>query len=123
MQEKLIEQFKMKTSEPKAKPIKGNKSKHERNTLGKLIANAPTRAAKWEIALHGDLPPTKIQMLAAQAVHWRSTEKLEDWQVKAKERLKQDFADLLFPALVKDDPTPFNELLEAMATLRRQITF
>ena len=114
----------MQTSEPKAKFIKGQKSRRERNTLGKLIANAPTRAAKWAIALNGGLPTTKIEALAAQAVHWRFiTEKLQDWQVKIKERLKQDFADLLFPALVKNDPAPFNELLEAMATLRREITF
>jgi hypothetical protein len=95
-----------------------------RNTLNKQISSAPTRAAKWEIALIGGLPATKIQMLATQAVHWKfSTEKLEDWQLQVKERLKQDFADLLFPALVKNDPAPFNELLEAMAKLRREISF
>jgi len=102
----------------------GETVKKKRLTLNKLIANAPTRAAKWEIALHGGFPPTKIQMLALQAVHWDfMTENLEDWQIKAKERLKQDFADLLFPALVKNDPAPFHELLEAMAKLRREITF
>lgn len=95
-----------------------------RNTLNKQIASAPTRAAKWEIALTGGLPATKIQMLATQAIHWKfSTEKLEDWQIKAKERLKQDFANLLFPALVNNDPAAFFELLEAMAKLRREITF
>jgi hypothetical protein len=108
----------MKKAYSKVKPTK------LRNTLNKQIASAPTRAAKWEIALTGGLPATKIQMLATQAVHWKfSTEKLEDWQLQAKERLKQDFADLLFPALVESAPTPFNELLEAMAKLRREITF
>src|ERR1035437_3872146 len=114
----------MQTPNQKTTSIKQQKEKHKRTTLNKLIARAPTRAAKWKIALHGGLPATKIQMLAAFAVHWRFiTEELEDWQIKAKERLKQDFADLLFPALVNNDPAPFNELLEAMATLRREITF
>lgn len=78
------------------------------------------------MALCGGAPPTKIQNLASFAVHFDSrfsTEKSEDWQIKSKERLKQDFADLLFPALLRDDPAPFNELLEAMAKLRREITF
>jgi hypothetical protein len=99
-------------------------AKRTRLTLNRQIAAAPTRARKWEIALIGGLPPTKIQALAAQSVHWRFiTEKLKDWQIKAKERLKQDFSNLLFPALVNNDPSPFFELLEAMAKLRREITF
>ena len=95
-----------------------------RNTLNKQIASAPTRAAKWEIALTGGLPETKIQTLAWMSVFWGfHTEKLTDGQLQAKERLKKDFADLFFPALVKNNPAPFNELLEAMAKLRREITF
>jgi len=42
-----------------------------------------------------------------------------EWQKKAIEQAKQRFADLLFPALMKDDPQPFEELLAAMAHCRR----
>jgi hypothetical protein len=34
-----------------------------RLTLNKQIASAPTRAKKWEIALHGGNPPTAIEQL------------------------------------------------------------
>lgn len=42
-----------------------------------------------------------------------------EWQQKAIEQAKQRFADLLFPALMKDEPQPFEELLAAMAHRRR----
>jgi len=41
-----------------------------RNTLNRQIASAPTRAAKWEIAITGGLPEKKIQTLAWMSVFW-----------------------------------------------------
>ena len=74
--------------------------------------------------MRGGLPPSKIKILAEHSVYLGSyAENLTAGQLKSKELLKRDFADLLFPALVKNDPAPFNELLEAMAKLRREITF
>jgi hypothetical protein len=114
----------MKKTKAKAKSAKQQENKRTRNTLNRLIAGAPTHEEKWQNALIGGLPPTKIQALVTHTVFLGShTEKLTDEQSQAKERLKRDFADLLFPALVKNDPAPFNELVEAMAVLRREITF
>lgn len=41
--------------------------KAKRVTLNKQIANAPTHAKKWEVALHGGPPPTAIQRLPLEA--------------------------------------------------------
>jgi len=97
--------------------------KRNRLTLNKQIAAAPTHAKKWQIALHGGLPPTEIQRLPPEATGLRFTTHPKEWQAKAKEQLKQRFADQLFPALIKNDPAPFFELLEAMAKERREITY
>jgi len=96
--------------------------KRTRLTLNKQIARAPTHAKKWEIALHGGLPPTQIQMLPSQATGLRFSSHPEDWNIKAKEQLKGRFAQLLFPALMENNPAPFLELLEAMAKERREVT-
>ncbi len=52
----------------------------------------------------------------------RSIVNPEKWQIQEMQRLKARFADLLFPALAKDNPAPLNELLEAMAKERREIS-
>jgi hypothetical protein len=94
--------------------------KQKRLTLNKQIAAAPTRAQKWEIALHGGKPPTAIQSLPSQVVGLnRPSAHGVEWQTKAIAQAKQRFADLLFPALMKDDPAPFEQLLEAMAHRRK----
>jgi hypothetical protein len=89
-------------------------------TLNKKIAKAPTLARKWEIALHGGNPPTAIQRLPSEAVGL-ATPSMHGakWQAKATEQLKQRFSDLLFPALVKDDTGPFEELIQAMRERRK----
>ena len=95
-------------------------SKTKRVTLNKQIASAPTLAKKWEVALHGGPPPTAIQRLPLEAFGLdRPSLHGPEWQAKAIEQLKQRFADLLLPALMRDDPRPFEELIEAMAKRRR----
>jgi hypothetical protein len=95
-------------------------SKTKRVTLNKQIASAPTLAKKWEVALHGGPPPTAIQRLPLEAFGLDQTSAHgPEWQAKAIEQLKQRFADLLLPALMRDDPRPFEELIEAMAKRRR----
>jgi len=95
-------------------------SKRKRSTLNKLIASAPTHATKWERALHAGYPPTAIQCLPSEAFGLQkpSAHGVE-WQSKAIAQAKQKFAELLFPALMNDDPKPFEELLEAMAYRRK----
>jgi hypothetical protein len=94
----------------------------KRVTLNKQIANAPTLAKKWEVALHGGPPPTAIQRLPSEAFGLdRPSPHGPEWQAKAIEQLKQRFADLLLPSLMRDDPRPFEELIEAMAKRRRTI--
>ena len=110
----------MKKSKWKAKPVQNQKSASKRTTLNKLIATAPTLAKKWEIALHGGQPPTPIQRLPSEAFAL-STPSAHgpEWQAQAIEQVKEKFVGLLFPALMKDDPTPFEELVEAMAYRRK----
>lgn len=43
----------------------------------------------------------------------------EEWRLQQIAWWKQKFADLLFPALIKDDPKPFEELIAAMAYKRK----
>jgi hypothetical protein len=91
-----------------------------RITLNKLIASAPTHAKKWEIALHGGTPPTSIQQLPTEAFGLSfPSPHGQEWQSNAIEQLKQKFANLLFPALLKDDTRPFEELIEAMRKRRK----
>jgi hypothetical protein len=95
-------------------------AKQTRLTLNKQIAAAPTRAQKWEIALHGGKPPTAIQQLPFQVIGLATPSPFgADWQTKAIEQAKKRFAELLFPALMKDDPRPFEELIQAMARRRK----
>ncbi len=93
----------------------------KRNTLNKKIASAPTLADKWEVAGHGGKPPSAIQQLPAQAfgITNPALSHGPEWDAKVMEQLKQRFTDLLLPALIKDDPRPFEELLEAMAHRRK----
>jgi len=98
-----------------------NPSKKVRLTLNKQIAAASTRAQKWEIALLGGRPPSAIQNLPSQAFVLRGPSLHgEDWRANAIKQTKQHFADLLFPALLNDNPKPFQELLEAMASRRKR---
>lgn len=94
--------------------------KTKRVTLNKQIASARTLAKRWETALHGGPPPTAIQRLPLEAfgLDQPSPHGLE-WQAKAIEQLKERFASLLLPALMRDDPRPFEELIEAMAKRRK----
>src|ERR1035441_436514 len=94
--------------------------KAKRVTLNKQIASAPTLAKKWEMALHGGPPPTAIQRLPSETFGLSAPSPHgEKWRLGAIEQAKQRFVDLLFPALMRDDPRPFEELIEAMA--KRQI--
>jgi hypothetical protein len=94
--------------------------KVKRITLNKQIAGAPTLAKKWEMALHGGLPPTAIQRLPSETYGLGAPSPHgEKWRLGAIEQLKQRFVDLLLPALIRDDPRPFEELIEAMAKRRR----
>jgi len=95
-------------------------AKRTRLTLNKQIAAAPTRAQKWEIALHGGKPPTAIQQLPLQVIGLAEPSPFgAEWQAKAIEQAKKRFAELLFPALMKDDQKPFEELIQAMAHRRK----
>jgi hypothetical protein len=92
-----------------------------RQTLNKHIASAPTLADKWEVAIHGGKPPSAIQKLPAQAfrINNPALSHGPEWNTKVMQQLKKKFVDLLLPALIKDDPRPFEELLEAMAYRRK----
>ena len=96
--------------------------KRSRLTLNKQIASASTRAEKKGIAAWGGKPPTEIQMLVTLVNINRSFVNPEKWQIQEMDKLKARFAELLFPALTKDNPEPFDELLKAMAKDRREIT-
>src|ERR1041384_8123791 len=98
----------MKKPKSKTKLAKEQKSTTKRMTLNKLIASAPTLAKKWETALHGGKPPTTIQRLPSEAFGLDTySPHGSEWQAWAINQLKQKFTDLLFPALMKDDPEPF----------------
>lgn len=110
----------METPKSKSKPAKDQKTTAKRMTLNKLIASAPTRAKKWQTALHGGSPPTAIQQLPIEAIGLATPSAHgPEWQAREISHLKQKFADLLLPALMNDDPKPFEELLEAMAHRRK----
>jgi hypothetical protein len=110
----------MKKPKSKTKHAKEQNEPRKRNTLNKLIASASTLAQKWEIALHGGKPPTPIQRLPFEAVGLATPSAHgPEWQAQAINQLKQTFADLLLPALMKDDPKPFEELIQAMAHRRK----
>ena len=108
----------------KAKFNAGNQNeKRKRTTLNKLIASAASRADKWNIALLGGKPRTEIQNLPFFVFGLQNPSPHgEEWRLQTIEVWKKKFADLFFPALMKDDPRPFEELLEAMAH-RRKTTF
>lgn len=92
----------------------------KRMTLNKQIANAPTLAKKWQIALNGGEPPTAIQRLPSEASGLAGPSSHgTDWRSNAIERLKQRFTDLLFPALLRDDTSAFEELVQAMVDRRK----
>ena len=96
--------------------------KKNRSSLRKFINAGASTYDKWERAFYGGPPPTKIQSLALRAPLHRFEPGLEPaWLPAVNEGLKKEFADLLFPALLRDDPAPFWELLEAMAKERRRI--
>jgi hypothetical protein len=96
-------------------PVGAKRASNKRKTLNKQIASAPTLAKKWEIALHGGAPPTKIQQLASEAFGLASPSLHgPEWQSKALQQLKQKFADVLFPALVQSSTGPFEELIQAI---------
>ena len=109
----------------KANPLKKKKQtpKRTRMTLNKRIAAAPTQNKKWEIAAYAGLPTTQIQMLAFEIISTRVTTHPSAWKAETLERLKKRFADIFFPALLNDTPARFEELLEVMATNRREITY
>ena len=110
----------MKEPESKTNPATEQKEKRKRMTLGNLIASAATHADKWHIALRGDKPLTAIQFLPYEAGGFAfASPHGPEYQAAALNQLKQKFTDLLLPALIKDDPKPFEELLEAMAQKRR----
>ena len=99
---------------------KRQSGKPTRLTLNKRIASAPTHAGKWEVALHGGSPPTAIQRLVSEAFGLVAPSPHgAEWQAKALAQVKLRFADLLLPALMKDDPRPFEELIQAMAFRRK----
>jgi hypothetical protein len=92
----------------------------KRNTLNKQIASATTFAQKWELALIGGTPTTPIQELPRTAAMLRDlTLRPPMSKAEAIERLKAQFANLLFPALMEDKSGPLEELIEAMAQRRR----
>ena len=94
-----------------------------RSTLNKEIAAAATHADKVKLALIGGKAATPIQMLPLSAALLRKTLPDAEWKKGAIERLKQQFADVLFPALMKDDTSAFEELIEAMAARRRGLDY
>jgi hypothetical protein len=91
-----------------------------RETLKKIIEAAPTFARKWQEAVRGGKPASAIQKLPFDAAHLRhKSGHGPQWQAEAIERLKAKFTDLLFPALMKDEKGPFDELIAAMADCRK----
>jgi hypothetical protein len=91
-----------------------------RKTLNKRIAAAPTFAQKWEAAIFGGRAPTPIEALAFEAASVRRPSAHgHEWQKEAINRLKAKFTELLFPALMKDDSGPFEELMEASEGCRQ----
>ena len=104
----------------------GAATKKERMTINKQIANAPTQAKKLEIALNRGAPPTPIQRFVQGVVGldgplpdgvgnvWK------EWQDEAIKRSQAEFVKLFFFALMRDDPRPFEELLQALADGRKE---
>jgi hypothetical protein len=91
----------------------------KRKTLKKRLKEATTVAAKWRILVDD---PTPIEMLAIGAECLRPPSNHgEKWQREAWERLKQQFADLMFPALKEGKPEKFEELIQAMRDARQQM--
>ncbi|MCU0785666.1 MAG: hypothetical protein MUF81_16800 [Verrucomicrobia bacterium] len=91
--------------------------------MNKQIAAASTVAQKWQVAIAGGVAPTPIQQLPFNAFALKTPvpndPEWQQWEAEVKERLKQEFAQLLFPALIKNDPLPFQELIEAMGDCNR----
>ena len=118
--EKFVLWFKMKKPKLKANTAKEQKRTAKRITLNKLIAGAPTLAEKWEIALQGGKSPTAIQRLPFEAIGLAMPSPHgAEWQAQAIAQTKKKFVDIFFPALMKDDPKPFEELIQAMAYRRK----
>lgn len=108
-----------------SREISGAATKKERITLNKQIANARTHAQKWEIAVNGGKPPTPIQRFVQSVVGLDGPlptnfgDGWEEWQVGAIKRAQEEFVQLFFPALMRDNPEPFEELLKALADRRK----
>jgi hypothetical protein len=116
----LDESMKPENTERASQTARAQSGIRSRMTLNKQIANAPTLARKWETALLGGNPPTSIQRLPSEAVGLMTPSPHgEEWRTTAIEQLKQRFTDLLFPALLKDDTRPFEELIQAMRKHRK----
>jgi hypothetical protein len=113
-----------------AKPVKSAK----RATLNALIAAAPTWAQKWHKALTDGKPPlSPIHQLAQNAAGYAephspktvaSVKKefgldLDESDALAKNKLKAELADLLFPALVAGNTAPFEQIIQGIRDYRR----
>jgi hypothetical protein len=111
----------MKKPKLKAKSANEPKEPRKRKTLNKQIAAAPTLWEKSEIAMRAGKPSlTEIQMLTFVTALQPPCPFGEKWLAQQVKGWKQKFADLLFPALVKNDIQPFEELLLAMKDQRKQ---
>jgi hypothetical protein len=96
------------------------KVKRNRSTLRKQIKSAPTFAQMWEVLINGGAPLTALEMVAFGAFGCtRSSGHGPEWQASFEARLKAQFADALFPALISGDKKPFKQLLELMGAVSR----
>lgn len=67
------------------------------------------------MALTGHDPFTAMEKLANESLTLRAKSSHgQEWQLEAEDRLKQRFSDELFPALLRGDIAPFQELIDAM---------
>jgi hypothetical protein len=88
----------------------------KRKTLPQQIASCKTTEQKWGASLWGGPPPTAIEQFAFDAYTLaQPTAHGPQWHKEARDRMKARFSDLFFPALMKDEREPFQELVEAMS--------
>lgn len=115
----------MRESKAKKKTAKKPKVPRPRNTLSKRIATHPVHAAKYWAALLGKIKVTDMTIFPLMAESIRrynpdnATDKYNYNPAKATSKLRRDFVNRFFPALMSSDIQAFSELIQAMSYVRK----
>jgi hypothetical protein len=102
--------------------------------IDKLVSSAASywkpapRTAQWEAECKEAYvearnaigkPLTPAEMATPADKQFWSAKAWGEWDTQCQAQLKEEFADLLFPALVAGDAAPFKQLVKAMSEFRK----